>query len=68
MVTYDTQHFVPLLADAIAGGQPPPGVVYVDDRTISPRDDSGLARALKALSGRIDHGEVAPSAGVFLTR
>ncbi len=68
LVTYNIQHFAPLLADAIAGGHPPPGVVYVDDKTFSPRDYSGLARALKQLSVKIDRGEVDPSAGVFLTR
>lgn len=68
LVTYNIQHSAPLLADAIASGNPPPGVVYVDDKTISPRDYSGLARALKILSDRIDRGEVDPSTGVFLTR
>lgn len=66
--TYNIQHFALLLADAIAGGHPPPGIVYVDDKTFSPRDYSGLALALKALSDKIDRGEVDPSAGVFLTR
>ena len=68
LVTYNIQHFAPLLADALAAGAVPPGVVYVDDKTVSPRDYAGLARALKELSDRVDRGEVNPSTGVFLTR
>lgn len=68
VVTYNIGHFAPLLAEAIASGHPPSGIVYVDGKTLRPTDFSGIARALTRLSGQIDRGEVDPSGGVFLTR
>ncbi len=68
VVTYNIGHFAPLLADAISRGDPPPGVIYVDDKTFRPREFSALARALKRLSDQVDRDEVNPSGGVFLTR
>lgn len=68
VVTYNIQDFAPLLAECISAGKTSPGVVYVDERTFDPRDFSGLASALKALSRRIDSGQADPSGGLFLTR
>lgn len=49
LVTYDRRTFPPLLKRWIEEGRSHSGVIFVDDRTISPSDVGGLVRALTRL-------------------
>ena len=46
LVTYDLKTIPPVLAEWGASGRVHGGVIFVDDRSISPADFGGLARAL----------------------
>ena len=49
MVTYDRRTIPPLLKAWVEEGQPHGGVVFVDEKTISPSDFGGLIHALDEL-------------------
>jgi len=50
VVTYDRRTIPPLLKTWAEEGRRHAGVVFVDEKTISPADISGLVRALSALA------------------
>jgi len=50
MVTYDRRTIPPLLKIWTESGQDHGGVIFVDEKTISPSDIGGQVRALAALS------------------
>jgi hypothetical protein len=50
LVTYDRRTIPPLLKDWAEAGLKNGGVIFVDEKTISPADIGGLVRALTALA------------------
>jgi hypothetical protein len=50
LVTYDRRTIPPLLKSWIEEGRSHAGVIFVDEKTISPADLGGLVRALAALA------------------
>ena len=50
MVTYDRRTIPPLLKEWAEAGLEHGGVIFVDEKTISPADIGGLVRALAALT------------------
>jgi hypothetical protein len=50
LVTYDRRTIPPLLKDWAEAGLKHGGVIFVDEKTISPADIGGLVRALTALA------------------
>jgi len=50
LVTYDRRTIPPLLKAWAEAGRQHGGVIFVDEKTISPSDISGLVRALTSLS------------------
>jgi hypothetical protein len=50
LVTYDRRTIPPLLKTWAEEGRPHGGVVFVDEKTISPADIGGLVRALTRLA------------------
>jgi hypothetical protein len=50
LVTYDRRTIPPLLKAWAEEGRTHAGVIFVDDKTISPADIGGLVRALAALA------------------
>jgi hypothetical protein len=54
LVTYDRRTIPPLLKSWAETGQSHGGVIFVDDRSISPADIGGLMRALYKAAGRWD--------------
>jgi hypothetical protein len=57
LVTYDRRTIPPLLKTWAEEGRKPGGVIFVDEKTISPADIGGLVRALIQLfkeTGRWD--------------
>jgi hypothetical protein len=50
LVTYDRRTIPPLLKTWAEEGRHHAGVIFVDDKTISPADIGGLVRALAALA------------------
>jgi hypothetical protein len=53
LVTYDRRTIPPLLKFWAEEGRSHGGVIFVDERTISPADIGGLVRALILLAGEI---------------
>jgi hypothetical protein len=51
LVTYDRRTIPPLLKLWVEEGRSHGGVIFVDEKTISPADIGGLVRALIALAG-----------------
>jgi hypothetical protein len=51
LVTYDRRTIPPLLKLWAEGGRSHGGVIFVDEKTISPADIGGLVRALISLAG-----------------
>jgi len=49
LVTYDRRTIPPLLKDWAEAGRSHGGVIFVDEKSISPADIGGLVRALLAL-------------------
>jgi len=68
LVTYNNGDFAPLLGDMVKAGEEVPGVVFVDEATISNSDIGGLTKALLKLAKWIERKEVDPSGGLFLRR
>lgn len=50
LVTYDRRSIPPLLKDWIEQGRRHGGLIFVDEKTISPADVGGLVRALDELA------------------
>ena len=50
LVTYDRRTIPPLLKAWAEEGRKHGGVIFVDEKTISPSDPGGLARSLTTLS------------------
>jgi hypothetical protein len=50
LVTYDRRTIPPLLKDWAEEGRSHGGVIFVDEKTISPADPGGLVRALSELA------------------
>lgn len=67
MVTYNISDFSVVYADLLKEGATVPGLVFIDEKSISNSDIQGLARALTRLAERLGKGEIDPSGGIFLT-